>query len=95
MNLNDWRKTNALVSWFTTLKVDPNWKLVISVLDDSHPRLDNVTHGLSETDCVRKLGVIEGFDIAVSMLKSMSRPLNEEVQVESTFSEPESSKEEG
>jgi len=95
MNVADWREKESLVSWLIEVQGHHNWAMLMEAIENTHPRREIPRHGMSDTDCVRKLGISEGFDMAIDMLKVAATPAPSSMSVESTFGADEGKEDNG
>lgn len=87
MTVNDFKNAHSLVDWLRGIQSDRNWEMLLESIDGSHPR-KSIESGITETECIRKLGVIEGFDMALDMIKYMGKPNLPDEPLEPTFEDP-------
>lgn len=76
--LKDFRSDKALMKAAAKLKVDPIFTTILDVLDTEHiMRKQQNSVGLNADDKTLRLGLIEGYNIALNNLSLIFEPLPE------------------
>jgi len=89
LTLEQWRKDESLLTAMATLERQPTFILAIQCLRNSHPCHSVFTPmGVNPTDRIVHQAKIEGFELALNGLSSLSVPFKTPVKVESTFANP-------
>lgn len=80
MNVEEFRKSENLVSWMMKTTSNKAWSHVLEALEQSHPRRED-----NDKEANLQLGIIKGFDRAIDLIKQLSVPITDPPPVESTF----------
>ena len=82
ITLAEWRTDPALVKW---AQDTPKFRSVLTVLHNT--REEAVKSGTAMSEA-RRLGIYEGYDLAISVLQLMAKGMEAEPEVEETPSYP-------
>lgn len=86
MKIEHWRKDQSLVEWAHGITQQPQWKMLLQMLADEHPKNQRV---VPTADAMIALGKIWGYDQALNLLDSIAMPPTVgNVFPESTFEAP-------
>lgn len=93
MNINEFRKNPALVKEAAKTLARPEVQLLITTLRDSMPfkwSVIGVGGGVQAHDHSRMLGLVEGYDMALSYLRQLGELPSEQLPaIAETYAEPE------
>lgn len=86
MRLSDWRANDDLVQWMAKLTRSGNWKLLVEMMREEHPmNYVDTDPRITESQASKKLGVIEGWNMAMTNFQSAATPARVVVEPESVF----------
>jgi hypothetical protein len=86
MRLEQWRNSPELCQWLGGISSGTQWQLLLEMLQDEHPMHTMLAPGSTESDNLRHLGHIEGYQMAIANLRIASSPPMEEAKpLEATF----------
>ncbi len=85
MTIKQWQKNGELVAWADHLFRQGNWTLLLSVLEDIHPRHTQLPPVASDSVKSTALGEIYGYDKCLNNLDQLTKQVTEHTAVEPDF----------
>ena len=73
MNIADWKNNEVLVAWAAKTFSNKEGREFINMLEDSHPRLSVLQIDASDGAKVSKLGMNDGYQIALNIMESATK----------------------
>jgi hypothetical protein len=90
LRLDQWRKDESLVTQMKSLEHNQTFIMAIQCLQNEHPRhIVMSPMGVNPNDRIVHQAKIEGYEICLNALSSLSTPYKTVSPVESTFAKPE------